>query len=48
MLTPAKVSRTLYSVSAGRVSSKDLAVLVTRGTAEAKINMAIKHDAKGS
>ena len=45
---PCSVSRMLYSTSAGRVRSSDLAVLVTSGTAEAKIKMAIKHDAMGS
>lgn len=48
MLTPASVSLRVYSVSAGIVSSSVLAVLLTRGTAEAKINMAMKHDANGS
>lgn len=48
LLTPAKVSRTLYSVSAGKARSKVLAVLLTNGTAEAKIKIAMKHDASGS
>ena len=48
MLTPARVSRILYSVSAGKARSKVLAVLMTSGTAEAKIKMAMKHEARGS
>lgn len=48
VLTPARVSRTLYSTSAGSVNSRDLAVLLTSGMAEAKIKIAIKHDAIGS
>lgn len=46
--TPAKVSRTLYSTSAGRVSRSDFAVLLTRGTADAKIKIAIRQEAMGS
>jgi hypothetical protein len=35
-------------MSAGRASNRVLAVLLTSGTAEAKIKMAIKHEAIGS
>jgi hypothetical protein len=48
VLTPARVSLKLYSTSAGIASNNDDAVLDTSGTADAKIRIAIKQDARGS
>lgn len=48
VLIPARVSLRLYSTSAGKVSNNEDAVLDTSGTAEAKIKMAMMHEAIGS